>query len=132
MTTGDLFGCARCFLATAEEAEEARRHFSELSRLIDESHFIVRILACPDCGQRCVSVFTEWIDWSEGDDAQYWSVLPLTREESEQLMAQGEQVDLRLIEALGRRRRYLQVDFPTGKPKRVLWADGNLWIGPHD
>jgi hypothetical protein len=132
MTTGDRFGCARCFLASAEEASEARRHFIEVSRLTDESHIIVRILACPDCGQRCVSVFTETIDWSGGDDAQYWSVLPLTLEESEELVAQGERVDLRWIEALGRHRRYLQIDFPTGKPRRVLWADGYLWIGPHD
>jgi hypothetical protein len=77
-------------------------------------------------------VFTEWIDWSGGDDAQYWSLLPLTVSESGQLMDQGERVDLRLIESMGRARRYLQVDYPTGKAKRVLWAEGGLIIGPHD
>jgi hypothetical protein len=132
MATEEQFGCARCFQAPAEAVSEARRDFAQIVRLVDESHLIVRILACPDCGQRFVSVFTEMIDWSAGDDAQYWSVLPLTLEESEQLTAQGEQVDLRMIEALGRHRRFLQIDFPTGKAKRVLWAEGGLLIGPHD
>jgi hypothetical protein len=132
VTKRDRFGCERCFQSSADNAAEARRHFKEVSRLVDESHIVVRILECPQCGQRCVSVFTEMIDWSGGDDAQYWSLLPLTLEESEQLLGQGEQVDLRMIESLGRSRRYLQVDFPTGKSKRVLWADGGLIIGPHD
>ncbi len=128
----DSFGCESCFQGSAEAADQARRHFVELARLVDDSHFIVRVIACPNCGQRCVSVFTEWIDWSEGDDAQFWSVLPLSLEESERLMAQGELVDIHLIESLGRERRFLQVDHPTGQPKRVLWANGGLWIGPHD
>jgi len=132
MPSIDVFGCDRCFQTSAEAASEARRYFIEVSRLIDESHFVVRILECPHCCQRFVSVFTEMIDWSEGDDAQYWSVLPLTVAESEQLISQGENVEIQLIESLGRDRRYLQVDFPTGKPKRMLWAAGNLWIGPHD
>jgi hypothetical protein len=131
MSAVDQFGCERCFRTSAEAASEARRGFVQLARLVDESHLVVRILACPHCGQRCVSVFTEMIDWSSGDDAQYWSLLPLTLEESEQLLAQGEQVELRLIESFGRERCYLQVDFPTGKPKRVLWAERHLLIGPH-
>jgi len=132
MFAGDQFGCECCFQTSAEAASEARRGFVQLARLVDESHLVVKILACTHCGQRCVSVFTEMIDWSGGDDAQYWSLLPLTLEESEQLLAQGEQVEPRLIESLGSARRYLQVDFPTGKPKRVLWAEGGLMIGPHD
>jgi hypothetical protein len=132
MAEPDLFGCERCFQAPAEAAEEARRHFTELARLVDESHFIVRILECPHCAQRCVSVFTELIDWAGGDDAQYWSVLPLTPEESGKLLLQGEQVDLGLIVSFGRARRYLRVHIPTGEPKRSFWAQGGLSIGPHD
>lgn len=130
--TPETFGCAQCFQDSAEAAAERRRGFSRVASLVDESHFTVRILECSHCGQRCVSVFTEMIDWSGGDDAQYWSLLPLTRDESERLMAQGEDVDVRTIEELGRERRFLQVDHPTGKPKRILWAEGSLLIGPHD
>ncbi len=128
----ECFGCERCFQASAEELSDLRRSFIEISRLVDESHFIVRVLECPRCFQRCVSVFTELIDWVGGDDAQWWSVLPLTKAESEQLIAQGEKVEIQLIESLGRRRRYLQVDYPTGEPKRIMWEEGNLRIRPHD
>ncbi len=132
MTQSDPFGCARCFQCQAVEAESARRSLIEISRLVDESHFIVRILKCAHCGQRYVSVFTEMIDWSGGDDAQYWSLLPLSEDEAAQLIEQGERVDIHAIESLGRDRPDLQVDFPTGKEKRALWANGNLHIGPHD
>jgi hypothetical protein len=74
----------------------------------------------------------ETIDWQGGDDPQYWSVLPLTMEESEQLIAQGENLDLRLIESLGRNRRYLQRDYPKGEDARTCWASGHLMIGYHD
>ena len=126
------FGCPNCFQALPQVAAEARRGFTELARLIDESHFIVRILACPRCGQRCVSVFTETIDWSGGDDAQYWSLVPLTEEEAAELMAQGENVDIRMIESLGRERRHLRIDYPTGGSRTVAWRDGGFFIGWHD
>ena len=132
MSARIAFGCGRCFQTTEPAAWEARRHFIELARLIDESHFIVRILACPHCGQRCISLFTELIDWSQGDDAQHWSVMPITVEESEILAGQGENVDLRFVEALGPERRYLQVDCPTGEAQTMRWAEGPMRIGPHD
>ena len=129
MATTDEFGCAHCFQTTPEAAWQARLPL--VAELLDESHFTVRIQECPHCGQRFVSIFTEMIDWSAGDDAQYWSVLPLTRDESEILLAQGEGVDVKLIESFGRGRRYLQRDYPTGKPERLQWH-ADLWIGPHD
>jgi len=42
---------------------EARRALDFEAELIDESHVHVAILACGQCGQRFVSVFTETIDW---------------------------------------------------------------------
>ena len=132
MTATDRFGCPDCFRAMPEVAAAARLAFVELARLIDESHFIVRILACPTCGQRCISIFTEMIDWSGGDDAQYWSLLPLCEEETAVFMAQGESVDIGMIESLGRDRRYLQINYPTGGSKTVAWRSGGLYIGPHD
>jgi hypothetical protein len=132
MPADQEYGCERCFQASADSAAEFRRNFTQVAQLVDESHFTVRVLECPRCGQRSVSVFTETIDWIGGDDAQYWSLLPLTQAESERLIAQGENVDVRGIESLGRKRRFLQIDFPTGKPKRVVWAEGWLLIGPHD
>ena len=126
------FGCERCFGADPEAAWKAVREFTELARLIDESHFIVRIVSCPQCDQRYVMVFTELIDWKDGDDPQYRSVLPLTARESEQLMAQGGKVDLRLIESLGTSRRHLRTSWPKGGTQGIFWAEGCLSIGPHD
>ena len=76
-------------------------------------------------------MFTETIDWVDGDDPQYWSLLPVTEREAEELVALGEAAEERIVE-LGRDRRYLQADHPKGKEKRILWAQGGLLIGPHD
>lgn len=119
----DAFGCGRCFQASAEEADDARHHFAELALLVDDSHRIVRILQCPHCGQRCFSVFTEEIDWNDGDDAQYWSLLPVTEEESARLIAQGEDVKIQSIGPFNTARRCLNIDHPTGGPRRVFWVN---------
>ncbi len=43
--------------------DQARLKFTPVAKLVDESHFDISILACPVCGQRCVSIFTEMIDF---------------------------------------------------------------------
>jgi hypothetical protein len=127
----EAFGCARCFQADALSMAQARQNLIQIARLVDESHFDVVIRACPACRQQCVSVFTEMIDWQDGDDPQCVSILPLTASEAQQLMTAGEDV-VALIERFGRKRRYLQVDHPKGAPERIGWVDGGLVIGPHD
>lgn len=131
MSTEPVFGCPACFQADAPAAWEALHGFQHLAKLVDESHFMVHILACPRCGQRCVEVFTETIDWVDGDDPQYWSVLPVTPTEAEQLHAAGANV-VALIKTMGHDRRYLQRDYPKGGAPRIAWAGPPLWIGPHD
>ena len=125
------FGCEQCFKADAEAVARAKTKFQMIARLVDESHFIVTIFACPHCRQHCVSIFTEQIDWSEGDDAQYVNVLPITPEESQELQKSAENLVARL-QALGQNRAYLRDDSPTGAPRKIQWANGGLWIGPHD
>jgi hypothetical protein len=99
--------------------------------LIDESHFIVAILACPRCGQQYVSVFTELIDWADGNDPQYWTLLPITWAEAESLMRQGASLSEMSLNALGRERRSLRRDHPKAGPPRVFWGSG-INVGPHD
>jgi hypothetical protein len=125
------FGCEQCFKADAEAMARAKNKFNEIARLVDEEHFIIRLLSCPACGQRCVSVFTESIDWSGGDDAQYVSVLPITAEEAELLQKSGENLTAR-INAMGCDRRHWRDDSPTGGPRKIQWDSGGLYIGPHD
>lgn len=126
--TPATFGCPLCF---GDDAEAARRHKLEMSNeLIDESHFGVSLRRCPTCGQMFVSIFTEFVDWTDGDDPQYWDVLPLTAAEADELAAQADNVDLKRIETFGSERRRLKVDYPKGGPKRISWAIGGLSIMP--
>jgi len=132
MTIAGQFGCGRCFQADAESAYKAFPGFKEVARLIDESHYIIRIAACPNCGQRCVSVFTELIDWEDGDDSQCWTVLPVTEQEATELATQGEGMDVAHIQALGEGRRSLRRISPSGQSPGVAWVTGKVVILPHD
>lgn len=125
------FGCERCWPATPEAAWEARRGLALEAELIDESHFHVMILACSGCGQRFVSVFTELIDWSGGDDPQYWTLLPLTDREADGLVRKGDAVTEARLNALGPDRRSLRRDYPKAAAPRCIWGTG-VRIGPHD
>lgn len=125
------FGCDLCWPADARAAWSARDGLSRLKELIDESHFIVAILACPRCAQRYVSIFTEMIDWADGNDPQSWTLLPLTEAEAEGLIRQGDSLDELSLNALGRERRSLWRDHPKDGPPRVSWGSG-IRVGPHD
>ena len=125
------FGCDRCWPADARAAWGARDGLSRLKELVDESHFIVTVLACPRCAQRYVSVFTEMIDWVDGNDPQYWILLPITEAEAEGLMRPEASLNETGLNALGRERRSLQRDHPKAGPPRVFWGRG-IFVGPHD
>jgi hypothetical protein len=125
------FGCANCWPADADLAATAVRNTNTRVRLADESHFMLAIRACDTCAQRFLFCFTESIDWAGGDDAQYVTYLPLTIVESQEVeLLDGLECTAR-SKAIGIGRRCLQIDHPTGKPKRVMWNTG-FSIGPHD
>ncbi len=126
----ESFGCARCYGKDADAAWTFLSDSQWRHRLVDKSHFDISIRPCPDCDQNYVWIFTEFIDWADGDDPQYWNVLPLTQEETETLAVQGEDVDHTQIEDLGSSRRYLVVNHPKGGPKSVFWGSGRLSITP--
>jgi len=120
------FGCPNCF---GDDPEAAHEHgLDTVSRLIDDSHFIVSLRRCPDCRQDFVTIFTEFVDWADGDDPQYRDIMPLTPEEAVTLAAMGEQVDLDWLERIGRDRWRLCMNYPKGGKKRCLWAEGGLSI----
>jgi hypothetical protein len=130
-TPSHAFGCRKCQPDSAEEAAETARGFEFVKRLIDESHYIVSILRCPHCAQAYLSVFTETIDWTDGEDPQYRTLLPIEAQEQEALVREGEDLRESTLNALGRERRSLRIDFPKGAPKRMFWGLG-LFVGPHD
>lgn len=125
------FGCEHCWPATPDAAWEARRALARASDLIDESHFYVNILACSRCTQRFVSVFTETIDWADGDDPQCWTLLPITDAEAAELVQRRRSLTEAQINGLGLERRCLQHDQPKGVVPRTSWLTG-IRVGPHD
>ena len=106
------FGCADCWPPDATQAWEARHTLTQVAELIDESHFHVMILGCPRCSQHFVSVFTEIIDWADGDDPQFWTVLPITAFESANLIKNRDSLTESTLEKLGPDRRCLRRDHP--------------------
>ena len=130
-TPDETFGCPQCWPADAEAAWRARAKLVPAHDLIDEEHFRLTVRACRGCGQQFLSVFTETIDWDGGDDPQYWTLMPLAKEEAAHLVALGDALDGAALSAIGSDRRCLQRDHPKDKPERTYWGHG-LCIGPHD
>lgn len=125
------FGCASCWPPTANAAWKARSDLKPETELINESHFHVMILACSGCTQRFVSVFTETIDWTDGDDPQYWTLLPITATEAAELLQQRDSLNEPMLEALGPGRRCLRRDYPKGGTRHIYWSTG-ISVGFHD
>jgi len=127
--TDEHFGCEHCWPESAEAAWAARSARRIEAELIDESHFIVTIQVCSVCSQRFVSVFTETIDWVDGEDPQYRTLLPITDLECAALKADG--VSEARLNALGPDRRSLRHDFPKGGLARSYRGKG-ITVGRHD
>jgi len=102
-----------------------------MAELVDESHFHVMILVCPNCAQRFVSIFTEQIDWVRSDDPQYWQLMPITRMEADSLIEQRNSVNERTLDVLGPGRRCLHRDHPAGARDSIFWTKG-ISVGFHD
>ena len=123
-------GCPQCWPDDADAAWAARRALLPAATLVDESHYQVRVLGCAACGQRFLSVFTETVDWADGEDPQHWSMLPVDHDDLLALLRDGVP-DESALAALAPRRRSLQRDFPKGGAPRCAWGVG-LRVGPHD
>lgn len=118
-------GCADCFGADAGKAwtasQERRR-----STPVQEPHFSVHLTQCA-CGQRFATVFTERIDWANGEDDQTWLVVHVGEEETKRIEQAWE-----AVEEIARGRRFLVRSFPPGGALSAWWRDGGFAIGPHD
>jgi hypothetical protein len=127
----ESFGCAQCWPESADAAWEAWTRLTTDATLIDELHFIVSLRACSGCKQRFVAVMTETVDWADGEDPQYRTLLPLTPDEAQALASRGSGVSESMLNGLGPGRRSLCADWPKGADKRIYWHKG-IWVGQHD
>jgi hypothetical protein len=125
-----MTGCPACI--PAEPPADTEEIVLDLvSRLIDESHYIVTVRACPNCGQEFVRVFTERIDWQGGEDPQRITLLPITHDEAQALMAAGENVNEAQLSRMGWHRRFLEFDWPSRQPMTIRYTVGDL-VARHD
>jgi hypothetical protein len=69
------------------------------------------------------------IDWSDGDDAQYWTVVPVTENEATELARRGSELTEIEINSLGSGRRSLFRNYPTGEGPCEFWGKG-ITVGP--
>ena len=132
-TRGDQlngFGCVRCWPTSAEDAWIAKSGSTVDRFLIDEPHYIVSIWLCPTCTQRFLSITTETIDWKDGEDPIYRTLIPITKQEAESLKRSGRPTE-DMLNAIGRDRRSLKYDYPKDSPPTTYWSTG-VRVGMHD
>ena len=121
------FGCGAC---SREDAEAAWQHFRHdvdtEAPIVDDPHFIVRIVRCRACSQPFIRIFTEFIDWSGGDDPQYTTIMPVTEAEA----AAFTDGSLSVFQAgkIGAGRRHLLSDWPSGQARRISWGEGTFLV----
>jgi hypothetical protein len=94
------------------------------AHLAAESHFAAQIRACPRCRQSYLFVFLEHVDWVSGDDPQYWTIVPLTDEETAEFKRLPTRDIFYACNALPRDRMTVNRDWPKGAPIRTHWGQG--------
>lgn len=116
-------------------AAEHVRRAAHLLTLVDESHHILTLRRC-SCGQRWLTIFTELIDWSSGDDSQARVYAPLTDAEADDLarftILDPARLALADLPGLAAPRRFLLMLYPRGGEKSWSWREGSVPDLPHD
>jgi hypothetical protein len=99
---------------------------------VDESHFGVLLRQCSRCGQSFLGIFTETIDWVDGNDPQDYVLCPVDDTEADLLISRAAEVDEDYIDALGWTRRLLFYYNPTSGRARTWWSTDRLQVLHHD
>jgi len=94
------YGCEKCWSSEASEAWRAVTSIPIEAYLIDESHYIVSIRLCPSCSQHYLQVTTETVDWKDGEDPIYRTIIPIDNAERIELTS-SKRLDANVIERVG-------------------------------
>jgi hypothetical protein len=118
------FGCRRCY---GEDPQTVWAYYEEglavEQELVGDSHFLVQLRRCAECGQQFVWIFSEAVDWEGGEDAQRREIVPVSGAEAEAAVM----LHSPSLAALGLDRRYLETDWPTdAADPSVEWSTGEL------
>ena len=114
--------CTSCMGNTDAEAAFKSLNAMTVKGLISESHF---------SGHPFVVVFTECVDWKNGEDDQRWLALPLQEDEFAKLAKAAEKEIYGEVASL-EDRRFVSRTYPTGGELGAEWCDGGFQIGHHD
>jgi hypothetical protein len=124
------YGCEECWSSEAAEAWRAVRSIPIQAHLIDESHYIVSIRLCPSCSQHYLQVTTETVDWKDGEDPIYRTIIPIDDAERTELTS-SKRLDANVIEGVGVGRQSLKFDWPKNQEPSTYWSTG-VRVGLHD
>ena len=78
-----------------------------------------------------MTIFTETIDWADGEDPQHRSSVPVSESELAQVTQADESAKYNLLLEMGRGRGTLEWDNPKSGIKKMHWSAG-LFYRPHD
>ena len=120
----ESFGCRRCYGDDPDTVWDYYEDGLEVEReLVGDSHFLVQLRRCAECGQQFVWIFGEALDCEGSEDAQRREIVPIEAAEAEALSTAG----VASLTGLGRERRHLVTDWPTDASEPVVeWATGEL------
>ena len=121
--------CDRCIPDDAETAWRTRGDLTATATVCREPHFAVALVACSACGQSFASVFSERIDWRDGNDPQSTLLIPVSAVEARAVESAGDDVE-RVLHRLGAR-RHLDAYFGAGPKHDVTWSEATPRFMPH-
>ena len=124
------YGCEECWSSEASAAWRAVTSIPIQAYLIDESNYIVSIRVCPSCSQHYLQVTTETVDWKDGEDPIYRTIIPIDDAERTKLTSR-ECLDADVIESVGVGRQSLKFGWLKNQEPSTYWGTG-VRVGVHD
>jgi len=130
-STVEVCKVCRCDSDDPAQAEQAWKNERSIE---DESHFSAWLVQCHSCDRRALRVFTELIDWQDGDDSMASMIVPLSDDEFQAARSfQSEDDIIQLFERKSPCKFLLRI-FPKGFKGQPAWewSEGKAHILPHD
>jgi hypothetical protein len=85
---------------------------------------------CPSCSQHYLQVTTETVDWENGEDPIYRTIIPIDDAERTELTS-NKHLDANVIESVGVGRQSLKFGWPKNQEPSTYWDTG-VRVGVHD
>ena len=124
-------GCKQCWSSDANWVWEARSRLQKRLDLVDSAHLGVSLVACTQCEQSYLSVFTETINWRGGNDPVHWTLIPIMSVHAIEMAKRVKPVSESLLSDICGKASSAQRYSSSSGESRSYWGVG-LQIGMHD